>query len=81
MMVTWVTLDNYTNESVVEYGVNRLDQIAYGYNFKFRDGGLERRVLTIHRVLLTNLTNGQLYSKQITSTFHDGQEIYILFCY
>jgi hypothetical protein len=61
MIVTWVTLD-YVNESFVEYGLKALDQRAAGYQTNFTDGGNEHRTLTIHRVLLSNLTFGQQYS-------------------
>ena len=62
MMVTWVTQGNGTNDSVVEYGTNSLNMVARGYNFLFKDGGPEHRVITIHRVLLTNLKPDQQYS-------------------
>ena len=60
MIVTWVTLD-YVNESVVEYGIDTLDKSASGVSVNFTDGGIERRKLNIHRVLINDLIPGQTY--------------------
>lgn len=62
MMITWVTL-GLVNDSVVEYGQTNLNIRVNGTYFIFRDGGNERRVMNIHRVLLENLTPGQTYSR------------------
>lgn len=61
MIVTWVTKDP-VNESVVEYGIGKVNQIAYGTQKLFRDGGSQKRNMTIHRVILTNLLPGETYS-------------------
>ncbi|XP_023231291.1 acid phosphatase type 7-like [Centruroides sculpturatus] len=60
MIVTWVTM-NSTNDSIVEYGDMKLDKRAKGMMTKFVDGGSEKRVLYIHRVLLTNLLPNHTY--------------------
>jgi hypothetical protein len=62
MIVTWVTQDP-VNESVVEYGINSINQVALGTQDLFVDGGFERRHLTIHRVQLSNLIPGKTYRK------------------
>lgn len=61
MIVTWVTLD-YVNESMVEFGMSDLNQLAIGSSINFTDGGFERRKLNIHRVLIENLAPGKTYS-------------------
>lgn len=60
MIVTWVTMDPVSS-SAVEYGQDKLDKIEYGTQDLFTDGGFEKRKMTIHRVLLSNLTPGQTY--------------------
>lgn len=65
MLVTWNTVNN-TNISVVEFGLNgTFGQIASGYSTKFVDPN-EGRVQYVHRVLLTGLKPGQVY------TYHCG---------
>lgn len=60
MMITWVTLSP-TNISTVEYGLSKMNMWKTGNVTKFVDGGVESRVLYIHRVLLTDLTPGSQY--------------------
>ncbi|XP_075547054.1 acid phosphatase type 7 isoform X3 [Dermacentor variabilis] len=60
MLVTWTTFDP-TNDSVVEFGEDGLDRQATGQSTKFYDGGSERRLIYIHRVLLEDLTPGAFY--------------------
>lgn len=60
MMITWLTIDP-TNQSVVEYGEFKLDKVKFGNQTKFIDGGSEKRVMFIHRVLLTDLTPNTTY--------------------
>ncbi|KAK8760786.1 hypothetical protein V5799_027945 [Amblyomma americanum] len=60
MVVTWTTFDP-TNESVVEFGENGLDRRATGYSSKFYDGGSERRLIFIHRVVLEDLRPGAFH--------------------
>lgn len=60
MMVTWLTMDAITSKPVVEYGVLE-SPLPYpfsssGMTTKFTDGGSEKRVMFIHRVLLQGLT-------------------------
>ena len=62
MMITWVTLD-LVNDSVVEYGINGLTQQKNGTVTVFKDGGVEKRVMNIHRVLLDDLRPAQTYSQ------------------
>lgn len=61
MVVTWITL-NYVNESVVEYGDDKFDLTALGSSVNFTDGGIEKRKLNIHTVLIENLVPGKKYS-------------------
>ncbi|XP_077516899.1 acid phosphatase type 7-like isoform X3 [Amblyomma americanum] len=60
MVVTWTTF-HPTNESVVEFGENGLDRRATGYSSKFYDGGSERRLIFIHRVVLEDLRPGAFH--------------------
>ena len=74
MIVTWVTLD-YVNESVVEYGIDTLDKSASGVSVNFTDGGVERRKLNIHRVLINDLVPGQTYR----NCFFNKKRLLLLF--
>lgn len=65
MIVTWVTQD-YVNESVVEYGIDAINQVTMGNQTIFTDWGVERRKMTIHRVLLQNLKPGTTYRNRST---------------
>ncbi len=71
MIITWTT-QSFVNESVVEYGIEKLTESQTGkYNvFKNKDRDFINRQETVHSVLLTNLIPGQRYSKS-----------YILFCF
>ena len=60
MYVTWVTLSP-TGTPAVEYGNVHLDKSARGYTTKFTDGGSEKRLIHVHRVLLTGLQPGHRY--------------------
>ncbi|XP_013772685.2 acid phosphatase type 7-like [Limulus polyphemus] len=60
MVVTWVTMDP-TSSSIVEYGEHNLNKSAKGSSTKFVDGGSEKRVFYIHRVVIKNLSPGTLY--------------------
>ncbi|KAH7968572.1 hypothetical protein HPB52_009807 [Rhipicephalus sanguineus] len=60
MLVTWTTFDP-TNDSVVEFGEDGLNKQARGQSTKFYDGGSERRLIYIHRVLLEDLRPGKFY--------------------
>lgn len=62
MVVTWVTF-NATNSSVVEYGINDLSRVAKGIEEKFIDGGAEARNIFMHRVKMSGLVPGQMYSE------------------
>ncbi|XP_071079387.1 acid phosphatase type 7-like isoform X2 [Haliotis cracherodii] len=61
MVVTWVTLDE-AGTATVNYGEGKLDQTQYGKTTVFTDGGTEKRVLYIHRVLLSGLKLGHQYT-------------------
>lgn len=50
-------------ESVVEYGIEKINSSSSGSSKIFVDGGFLRRNMTVHRVLLENLIPGQTYSK------------------
>ncbi|XP_076359677.1 acid phosphatase type 7 [Tachypleus tridentatus] len=60
MVVTWVTMDP-TSSSIVEYGEYSLNKSTKGSSTKFVDGGSEKRVLYVHRVVVRNLSPGTLY--------------------
>ena len=64
MIVTWVTMGP-VNESVVEYGLEGLNQKQNGSWELFVDGGDEKRQMIIHRVILNNLTPGKTYRKDL----------------
>lgn len=64
MIVTWVTQD-YIKDSYVEYGINSFKLTAQGTARLFTNGGDEKRNITIHRVVLSNLTSGETYCKQL----------------
>ena len=72
MMVTWVTT-NATPESIVEFGSESshfaLDNRQEGSMATFVDGGSEKRMMHIHRVLLTELTPGAEYLYHVGSEF------------
>lgn len=60
MMVTWLTFDAVSSAPIVEYGVAEgpptFPFAATGWTTKFTDGGSEKRVMYIHRVLLQGMT-------------------------
>ena len=62
MIVTWVTFDS-TSNTIVEYGIDKLENSVNGKYNLFEDGGSEKRKLYIHRVTLTNLKPNTKYSK------------------
>lgn len=62
MIVTWSTL-NAVNETVVEYGINKLDNTASGTARVFNNGGSTQRETQVHQVLLNGLIPGQQYSE------------------
>ncbi|CAG2174604.1 unnamed protein product [Oppiella nova] len=67
MVITWTTF-NATNASTVEFGIKLLSQSMTGFSTQFTDGGNERRILYIHRVVLTQLTPGTAYIYHCGST-------------
>lgn len=71
MIVTWVTQDP-VNESMVEFGLTSLNQVAQGSSQVFVDGGTQKRSMTVHRVQLTNLVPGQTYRECLTSRLYYG---------
>lgn len=60
MIITWSTL-NHVNETVVEYGINKLDNTASGTARVFNNGGSTQRETQVHQVLLNGLIPGQQY--------------------
>lgn len=66
MVITWVTMDPI-NETVVEYGVDKLSMVQTGTADLYVDGGYERRKIMMHRVILTNLVPGQTYRYHVGS--------------
>lgn len=69
MIVTWTTFDQ-TNTPTVEFGNNELDRTETGLSTLFTDGGSQNRRMYIHRVVLTQLTPGMPYSKQLTLNYN-----------
>ncbi|CAG2172475.1 unnamed protein product, partial [Oppiella nova] len=59
IIVTWVTFNK--TESIVKYGINRLNTSVNGSVTLFTDGGTEKRLLYIHRVELIGLELGVKY--------------------
>ncbi len=68
MIITWTTL-SFVNDSIVEYGIDKLTNSKTGkYQiFKNKDKDFTNREETIHSVLLTDLIPGQRYSKNAVS--------------
>ena len=64
IIVTWATF-NSTAKSTVWYGIDKLNLTSQGNSNTFIDGGIEKRHIFIHRVLLKGLTPGQRYSNII----------------
>lgn len=62
MIITWSTL-NTVNETVVEYGISKLDNTVKGSSRIFNNGGSTHRETQVHQVLLNGLIPGQQYSK------------------
>lgn len=69
MVVTWVTMSPVP-ESVVEYGIDKIDSSVSGTSSIFVDGGFLRRNMTVHRVVLEKLTPGKSYSNFYLKLFH-----------
>ena len=61
MSVTWVTL-NSTRDTIVEYGPDGLAMSVTGTQTAFQDGGDQKRVIYVHKALLTGLKPLQKYS-------------------
>ena len=52
----------FSDDSMVEYGLNSLNQKQAGpISTKFVDGGNEKRVMFIHHVVVKNLVPGKKY--------------------
>lgn len=67
LVITWTTF-NATTNSTVWYGIDKMDQVAYGWQTKFTDDGAEKREIRIHRVKLSNLQSGASYKYHVGST-------------
>ena len=59
-----MTFDS-TSNTIVEYGIDKLENTVVGKYNLFEDGGSEKRKLYIHRVTLTNLKANEKYSKYL----------------
>ena len=79
MTFTWLTF-NYTEPSVVEYGLlegPRFNLTASGKPaVKFTDGGIEKRTMYIHRVIVKNLQAGKTYGYHVGSPTSGWSEVF-----
>ena len=64
IVVTWSTRD-YTNQSIVEYGIGGFALRAHGNSKLFIDGGAQKNHQYIHRVVLKDLTPDSKYGKYL----------------
>ncbi|RMZ98494.1 iron zinc purple acid phosphatase [Brachionus plicatilis] len=75
MVVTWVTMSPVP-ESVVEYGIYKIDSSVSGTSSIFVDGGNLRRNMTVHRVVLEKLTPGKSYKYHCGSPKYGWSDIF-----
>lgn len=66
LIFTWITF-NDTTESVVEYGIDSLNQKSIGTSSIFTDGGSLERKYLIHRVYVDDLKPGERYMYHVGS--------------
>ncbi len=61
MTISWVTQDR-ANDSLVEYGIGGLNFSVNGTQTAFTDGGGQKRVIYVHKALVSGLKAIATYS-------------------
>ncbi|KAL5022477.1 hypothetical protein ScPMuIL_001632 [Solemya velum] len=67
MVVTWSTMSP-TSNSTAQYGIAAFNVSAFGTQVQFVDGGSEKHTQYIHRVIMSGLVPGQIYTYRCGST-------------
>jgi hypothetical protein len=62
VIITWVTFDD-TIDTIVEYGIEKLDQEVRGSADLFVDSGAKAINRYIHSAVIENIQGGQRYCK------------------
>uniref|UniRef100_A0A914C5S6 Purple acid phosphatase N-terminal domain-containing protein n=1 Tax=Acrobeloides nanus TaxID=290746 RepID=A0A914C5S6_9BILA len=68
VIITWVTYDD-TIDSIVEYGIERMNQEVRGSASLFVDSGAKQTKRYIHSVVLENIQGGKRYFYRVGSDY------------